>query len=66
MNNEQFINNLQTQQKKDNNKAHVSVEIIDGVSKKGKAYQCLQLTIGEYETRIFPTKFEMKYIQGVL
>lgn len=59
MDNENYINNL-------SNKHNVIVEIINGTSKKGNQYKALKVTIGEYETLVFPSKFEMKYIESVL
>lgn len=58
--NENYINNLSE------NIKEIKVEIVNGRSKAGKDYEALKLTVGEYETLIFPSKFEMKYIKSVL
>lgn len=45
----------------------VNLEIHEGVGKESnKPYKCLKVTIGEYETLIFPTKIELRYIKQVL
>ena len=44
----------------------MNVKIIKGTSKAGKAYEALKITIGEYETLIFPSKAELFYIKSVL
>ena len=43
-----------------------TVELVKGRSKAGKDYTAVKVCIGEYETLIFPTKFELKYITSVL
>lgn len=60
MNNENYVNNIKE------NMATVKVDVVKGTSKKGNTYEAVKLTIGEYETLIFPSKFEMKYIKDVL
>lgn len=60
MNNENYVNNLTDAIKE------VSVTVVQGRSKAGKDYEALKVVIGEYETLIFPTKFELKYIKSVL
>lgn len=34
--------------------------------KTGKDYKFLQITIGEYEGRLYPTKAEIAYIQSLV
>lgn len=61
--NEKYINELENSLKKNK----VFVEIVTGKSKKsGKDYEGVKITIGDYETMVFPTKFELKYIRSVL
>lgn len=44
-----------------------SITIQEGVgSKSGKPYSALKVVIGDYETLLFPTKFEMRYLKTVL
>lgn len=44
-----------------------SIKIGTGKSNKtGKEYKYLQVTIGEYEGRLFPTKAECAYIQSLM
>lgn len=58
--NENYINNLSE------NIKEVKVEVVSGKSKAGKDYKALRVQVGEYETLIFPSKFEMRYIESVL
>lgn len=42
----------------------MEISVVNGKSKKtGKDYEAVKVVIGDYETLIFPTKFEMKYIK---
>lgn len=45
---------------------NIKLEVIDAVSKAGKPYQCLQLTVGIYQTRIFATPVELDYIKKLV
>lgn len=45
----------------------MQVEIVKGTSKKGKAWEALQVQIGKYKSPlIFPTEIEMMYIRTVI
>lgn len=44
----------------------MQVKVINGISKSGKNYSALQVTIGEYEARLFPTRAEMAYIKSFI
>lgn len=41
----------------------MQIEIEERISKNNKPYECLNVTIGEYSTLIFPSKFELMYIK---
>lgn len=43
-----------------------SIKIITAKSKKGNDYTCLQVKIGEYEARLFPSKCECAYIKSLI
>lgn len=45
---------------------NVKAEVLSATSKAGNPYSCLQITIGDYQTRVFPSPIELKYIQSVL
>lgn len=43
------------------------VEIVQGVSKAGKPYECLEVLLGEDSVgRLFPTPLEMRSIKAAL
>lgn len=44
----------------------MDVKIVKGTSKAGREYECIQVKIGEYETRVFPSRAEIAYIKGLL
>lgn len=44
----------------------MQVKIINGTSKKGKPYQAIKISIGEYEALVFPTRAELAYIKTLL
>lgn len=45
----------------------ISVEIIEGVSKAGNAYKCLEIQVGDlYKARVFPTPVEIAYIEHII
>lgn len=46
----------------------ISVEIVNRKAKKsGKDYKAIQLSIGDWNTLVFPrTSFEMNYIEGII
>lgn len=45
----------------------VLVEVVTGQSKKGNTYEAIKLTIGDWDTLVFPrSQFEMNYIKEVL
>lgn len=43
-----------------------SLAIKQGISKAGKDYNYLEVKIGEYSARLFPTPIEQKYIANIL
>lgn len=43
-----------------------SIKIVEGVSKAGNSYKALDIKVGDYEGRLFPTRFEMNYLTRVL
>lgn len=55
-------NNVKNQEKND-----ILVEIIEGVSKAGNPYKCLEVQIGDlYKARVFPTPVEIAYIEHII
>ena len=47
--------------------AFLHVEIVQGVSKAGKPYECLEVLLGEDSVgRLFPTPLEMRSIKAAL
>lgn len=44
----------------------INLSIVKRTSKAGKEYECLRLKIGEYETLVFLTKFELMYVKDKL
>lgn len=42
------------------------IYLVSGISKKGNAYNALKVEVGDYSALIFPTQFELKYLQTVL
>lgn len=65
-NQENWAEQLENAVDKDVEKDEIRVELISVTSKAGKPYKALQVTVGEYEVRVFPTKFELKYLETVL
>lgn len=65
-NQENWAEQLETAVEKDVQNDEIRVELISGTSKAGKPYKALQVIVGEYEVRVFPTKFELKYLETVL
>lgn len=56
-----------TKQNDNINEYDVIVDVHEGISKKSnKPYEALKITIGEYQTFVFPTKIEMQYIKHIL
>lgn len=48
-------------------KDEITIQIVEGISKKTKnAYKCLEVRVGEYSARIFPTKIELLYLENIL
>lgn len=46
---------------------NVSIQIVEGISKKTKnPYKCLEIQVGDYSARVFPTKIELLYIESIL
>lgn len=45
----------------------MNIKIVNGISQKsGNPYEALEVRIGEYTARLFPTKIEMLYIKQQL
>lgn len=44
----------------------MQVKVVNGTSKNGKSYSAIQVTIGEYEARLFPSRAEMAYIKSYI
>jgi len=45
----------------------VSLEVVERNSKKtGKPYRALEVTVGKFRTLIFPTPFELDYLEQEL
>lgn len=44
----------------------MNASIINGTSKAGKPYEALQVKIGLYEARLFPSPAELAYIKAYL
>lgn len=42
------------------------IYLVSGVSKKGNAYTALKIEVGDYSALLFPSRFELKYLQTVL
>lgn len=42
------------------------IYLVSGVSKKGNSYNALKVEVGDYSALLFPSQFEMKYLQTVL
>lgn len=48
-------------------KDEITIQIIEGISKKTKnPYKALEVRVGEYSARIFPTKIELLYLENIL
>lgn len=48
-------------------KDEITIQIVEGISKKTKnPYKCLEVRVGEYSARIFPTKIELLYLENIL
>lgn len=44
----------------------MDVKVINGTSKSGKSYKCLEVQIGVYKGRFFPSPAELAYIESQL
>lgn len=44
----------------------MQVKIVKGTSKKGNQYEAIRVSIGEYESLLFPTRAELAYIKGLI
>lgn len=44
----------------------VTVQLVEGTSKKGSKYIALEVKIGEYRQLIFPSPIERMYIEHIL
>jgi len=45
----------------------VSLEVVERVSKKtNKPYRALEVTVGKYHTLVFPSPFELDYLEQEL
>lgn len=50
-----------------NQEVYKAIEIVSGTGKKsGKEYKALKITVGDWDTIVFPSKFELKYLESVL
>lgn len=62
-----YVENLATKiEESSTNDSNLAISLYEGTSKKGAPFKAVKVVIGEYETLIFPNKFEMKYIETVL
>lgn len=49
------------------NKKYTNLRVVSGVGKTSKKeYEALEVKIGEYSARLFPTKIEILYIKNIL
>lgn len=49
-----------------NTNEEVLIETVEGISKAGNPYKALEIHVGEYTARVFPTKIELMYIEHIL